>query len=168
MSYEEKRVTTKVYGTLSAGSELLVPVPTTVGSSPQRLHKLAAHTLDHMAEAVKRDLGIELRVASGWRAHRWKSREEYERTLIAKYGSVEEGRRWLAFDSPHETGLAADFGCGGLEPRSATADEQRKTPLSRWLVEHAWEYGWHPYKAEPWHWEFPAPLAAYRTGVAIG
>lgn len=168
MSYDEKRVTTKVYGSLRAGSELLVPVPTSPGHAPQMLHKLAAHGMDPMAAAVKRDLGIELQVASGWRPHRWDSREEYEKTLIARYGSVQEGRLWLAFDSPHETGLAADWGCGGLSPVSATRDAQMQTPLFRWLVAHAWEYGWHPYKMEPWHWEYPIPLAAYQSGVLLG
>lgn len=163
MPYEEQRVRTKVYGHLRKGSPLLVPVPTTEGRSRQVLHWKAAAALLAMSAAVKQDLGYPLLVASGWREHRWEDREEYERVLIARYGSLERGRLFLAFDSPHETGLACDFGCGGLAPVSATIPQQRQTPLHHWLVANAWSYGWHPYKIEPWHWEYPIEsLAAYQ------
>jgi LAS superfamily LD-carboxypeptidase LdcB len=167
MSYEENRVTTKVYGTLKSTSELLVIVPG-VGGKRCRLHKLAAAALAEMAAAVKSDLDIELALASAWRDHRWKSYEDYEQTVIKKYGSVAEGRKWLAFSSPHETGLAMDIGVGGLTPSRATAEKQKQQPLHKWLVEHAYEYGWHPYKREPWHWEYPLSLAAYKSGVDDG
>jgi LAS superfamily LD-carboxypeptidase LdcB len=166
MSYEEKRVLVKIYGSLPASSPLLVDIPTMLGKAQQRLHKLAAEGLGVMAKAAASDLGLVLLGASGWRPHRWASREEYERRLIRQYGSVAQGRRFLAFDSPHETGLALDFGCGGLEPRSSTIVEQRRTPLFHWLVANAWKFGWHPYKVEPWHWEFPMSLEAYHSGDA--
>ena len=119
-----------------------------------------------MSAAAKSDLGFELLGASGWRPHRWASRAQYEQFLIKKYGSVAKGRLYLAFDSPHETGLALDFGCGGLEPSSATIQQQQQTPVFHWLVANAWKFGWHPYKVEPWHWEFPVSVQAYQTGVA--
>ena len=164
MSYEERRVKVAKYGTLPRRSPLLVAIPGT-RDKPRKLHKLAAEAFLAMAVAVKRDLGIELLAASAWRRHRWRSRGHYEETLIAKYGSVRAGRRWLAYNSPHETGLAVDFGVGGLAPSRKTAATQRKTPLHAWLVEHAHEYGWHPYKVEPWHWEFPLTRGAFKTGV---
>jgi D-alanyl-D-alanine dipeptidase len=166
MAYEEKRVTVAYYGTLPGDSPLLVSVPTTPGHAPQRLHTLAAYACQPMAFAVKNDLGITLLIASGWRPHRWASRAQYEATLIQRYGSVAKGRLYLAFDSPHETGLAVDFGCGGLEPRSATIETQRQAPLFHWLVANADRFGWHPYKQEPWHWELPLSLHAYQSGVA--
>ena len=162
-TYNEQRIGVRIYGKLSGDSELLVPVPATGG--PKRLHKGAAAALVRMAEAVLRDLGIELKLASAWRAHRWQSREQYEAVLVAKFGSVAEGRRWLAFDSPHETGLAIDIGVGGLKPSRASVAFQRKQPLHQWMVAHAWEYGFHPYKVEPWHWEFPISREAYASGV---
>lgn len=164
MPYEERRVRVRDYGPLRRGSSLLVDVPTAAGYAQQRIHVLAAHALGHMAESAATDLGVALLVASGWREHRWESREEYERTLIARYGSVAEGRQWLAYDSPHETGLALDFGAGGLAPDRSTMDTQRQTAIHRWLVVHAWEYGWHPYLPEPWHWEWPCPREAWRRG----
>jgi len=165
MSYNERRVKVKNYGTLPARSELLVEVPGTRGK-PRKLHTLAAAAFVEMGEAIFRDLGIEVLAASAWRRHRWRSRTHYEEKLIAKYGSVRAGRRWLAYNSPHETGLAVDFGVGGLAPSRKTAGAQRKTPLHAWLVEHAHEYGWHPYKVEPWHWEFPLSQSAFKSGIA--
>ncbi len=164
MSYEEKRVKVAKYGTTSARSPLLVAIPGTRG--PLKLHCLAAAAFERLSAAIKRDLGIDVKAASAWRPHRWKSRQHYEETLVAKYGSVQAGRKWLAYNSPHETGLAVDFGVGGLEPVSKTAAKQRATPLHAWLVEHAHEYGWHPYKTEPWHWEYPVTTGAFRSGNA--
>ena len=166
MSYEEMRTTVAVFGSLPGDSPLLVPIPTTAGHPPQRLHVLAARAFTPMADAVRTDLGIELLSASGWRPHRWDSREQYESVLVAKYGSVARGRLFLAFDSPHETGLACDFGCGGLLPVSATIAQQERTPMWKWLVANAWRYGWNPYKVEPWHWEHWVDVASYRAGIS--
>ena len=85
--------------------------------------------------------------------------------LIERYGSVERGSVYLAFNSPHETGLAFDIGSGGLSPTSATITQQRQTPLYRWLVEHAHKYGISPYSAEPWHWEVRAPRTIWEQVV---
>jgi LAS superfamily LD-carboxypeptidase LdcB len=166
MAYVERRVTTAYYGTLPGSSSLLIPVPTTPGHRPQRLHTLAANAFQPMAAAVENDLGITLRCASGWRPHRWTSRAQYEAFVIQRYGSVAKGRLYLAFDSPHETGLACDFGCGGLEPRSATIETQKQTPLFHWLIANADKFGWTPYKVEPWHFEHWLSLDSYRSGVA--
>lgn len=161
-SYAERRVSVRVYGTVAKTSTLLVQVPGTCGG--KHLHTLAAQALARMSAASERELGLPLLLASAWRAHRWESRAQYEAVLLAKYGSLAEGRRWLAFDSPHQTGLAIDIGVGGLTPSRASVDAQRRSPLHQWLIAHAWQFGWHPYKVEPWHWEYPMSLAAYRSG----
>ena len=163
MDYEEKRVRVKDYGTMPADSPLLTEIPGT-RDKPRKLHRLAAEAFQKMAARAREELKLELQAASGWRRHRWKSWEHYETTMIKKYGSVKAGRKWLAYNSPHETGLAVDFGVGGLEPNRKTRDKQRKTPLHAWLVEHAAEFGWHPYKNEPWHWEYPISKQAWETG----
>jgi LAS superfamily LD-carboxypeptidase LdcB len=119
-----------------------------------------------MAAAAAHDLGIVLLGASGWRPHRWSSWTAYVNFVTERYGSIEKGRLYLAFDSPHETGLTLDFGCGGLEPRSATIVLQKQTPLFHWLVANADRFGWHPYKVEPWHWEYPVSLSNYKSGIA--
>ncbi len=164
MSYEEKRIRVKNYGVIPKKSPLLVEIPGTGKKKTRRLHKLAAAAFNEMAEAVKNELDIELRVASAWRRHRWRSWEHYEQYVTKKYGSVREGRKWLAYNSPHETGLAVDFGVGGLKPSKATRKQQMQTPLFNWLKENAYRFGWHPYKREPWHWEFPLSKRAWETG----
>lgn len=163
MSYEERRVRVKNYGVLPRNSPLLAEIPST-RRKPLKLHKLAAAAFHKMAEEVMEELGIELKAASAWRRHRWQSWEHFEETMIKKYGSVRAGRKWVAYDSPHETGLAVDFGVGGLEPSRRTATKQRETPLHKWLVENASRFGFHPYKCEPWHWEFSISRKAWETG----
>ncbi|NUN15081.1 MAG: D-alanyl-D-alanine carboxypeptidase family protein [Myxococcales bacterium] len=164
MSYEEKRVRVKEIGRLKADSPLLVVIPSAIAGKEMKLHVLAAAALSTMNHAAHADLGFALAAASGFRPHRWKSRADYEQTMVKKYGSVAEGKKWMAYESPHETGLAIDFGVGGLEPKRATVIAQRKTPLHQWLVTNAWRFGWHPYKNEPWHWEYPIPQIAWQSG----
>lgn len=164
MPYKENRVRVSYYGSLTSNSPLLVPVLTAPGYKQQRLHILAAQAFSPMSNVIEHDLGYKGSIASGWRHHRWISREEYERFLIKKYGSVEKGRLFIGFNSPHETGLAIDFGCGGLTPNTKTIEAQKKTELFKWLVENAYDYGWTPYKIEPWHWEYNIPLEAYKSG----
>jgi len=163
----ERRVRVADFGVLGADSPLLRVVPSVAGKTC-RLHVLAAAALDRMAVACRADVGVVLLVASGHRAHRWKGWAEYERFCVRQYGSLVEGRKWVAFDSPHETGLAIDFGSGGLEPRSVTAAMQRKTVAYKWLAEHAHEYGFTPYLREPWHWEYWIPRAAWESGNFSG
>ena len=163
--YVENRVTTAEFGPLPANSPLLVDVPTAPGHQQQRNHVVTAGYLIKMSAAAEQSLGYPLLIASGWRPHRWTSRAQYEAILIQRYGSVAKGRLYLAFDSPHETGLACDFGCGGLQPVSATIPQQKETPLFKWLVDNAWMFGFTPYKVEPWHWESRISSAAYLSGV---
>lgn len=162
MSYEERRVKVAAYGSLPKSSPVLVKVPGVGG--PRLLHKLAAQGLAELSAAAERDLGFPLQLASGWRHHRWTSRAQYEQVLVQRFGSVAEGVKWLGYDSPHETGLAIDIGVGGLTPSRSTRDHQRQTPLHRWLVANASRFGFHPYKLEPWHWEYPISKLAWETG----
>jgi D-alanyl-D-alanine dipeptidase len=162
---KENRVTVKYYGRLPSDSPLLVPIATAPGHPQQRLHKLATAALAILSAAVQKDLGFPLLIASGWRPHRWTSREQYEAVLIQKYGSVAKGRIYLAFDSPHETGLAMDIGVGGLSPNSATIPQQKQTALYKWLDKNESLYGFTDYSPEPWHKEFHISLNAYKTGI---
>ena len=165
MPHVENRVRVRDYGVLPSDSPLLVPVASPPGVV-SRLHVVAAEAFADLARAALVTVGVEMRVVSGWRAHRWASRDAYEAVLIERYGSVAEGGKWLAFNSPHETGLAMDLQCGGLRPNSATAKQQRDTDLHRWMVARACEFGWTPYLPEPWHWEFNIPRETWLTGKA--
>lgn len=179
MSYREDRVRVSEYGSLPGDSPLLAVVPTVPRKAPQRLHVLAARDLALMSAAARADGMVRLLVTSGWRPRRWATRQAYEAELVRRYAArvrkllgreptreqvLAHGRKYLALASPHETGLALDLLCGGLAPASATAAEQRRRPLHEWLVARAWEFGFTPYEAEPWHWEHRLPMAAYLSG----
>jgi hypothetical protein len=170
--FKERRVKRSELDAVPPGDSRLVAIPG-VNNSARKLHALAAAAFQSMREAIA-EAGVastwdegakpfeaadDIKGASGWRKHRWKSREQYEKVVTKKYGSVREGRKWLGYQSPHETGLAIDFGVGGLWPTKKTRKKQAKTELYTWLVDNAWEYGFTPYKLEPWHWEFRLPLA---------
>ena len=154
------------YGVMPRESKLLRPIASVGG--PHQLHWRAAEAFDALAKAVNVALKIELKAVSAWRVHRWRSRSDYEAYVRRNYPSLAEGRKWVAFDSPHETGLAVDIGVGGLWPTRNTVDAQRRRPLHKWLVRHAAAYGWMPYTAEPWHWEFPIDTAEYRAEAGAG
>ncbi len=63
--------------------------------------------------------------------------------------------------SPHHTGRAVDIFVGRAPgaPSSASTDRQhvqwqRAQAPYRWLVCNASRFGFYPYNAEPWHWEY--------------
>lgn len=166
----EDRVSRRVYPALSRSDPRLVAVPgvalvggKAVPGKDRRLHHAAAAALASLNKAAVLAGFDPILVASGWRPHRWRSREHYEQTLLRRYGSVRNGRKWLAFASPHETGLAIDIGTNGLWPTRKTVDRQRAEPFFAWLCEHASEHGWTPYNAEPWHWECNVGLDIFGT-----
>jgi hypothetical protein len=74
---------------------------------------------------------------------------------VEKYGSEKAATRWVAPPgrSAHHTGRAIDFYVGGSNS-SANAARQRTLTPYRWLVCNALRFGFTPYAAEPWHWEF--------------
>jgi|GEM_PF-1867933 len=160
--YMQRRVRVDNYGRMRRSSVLLEDVPSAT-QRPRRMHKLAATALRAMIDAAKED-GLDLKVQSGWRAHRWKSKSHYKSEMKRRYGSVSRGRRLVAYQSPHETGLAVDFGSEGLFPTSRTRKQQFSSPGFVWLKANAWRFGFHPYQYEPWHWEFPISRRAWVLG----
>ena len=146
------RVRVADYGRLERDDPRLVSVPSTPGRQC-RLHWAAAAVVRALMDEWYDGRRAPLLVCSGWREHRWASREQYEGTLISRYGSVERGRVYLAYDSPHETGLALDWGSAGLWPDSRMVLAQRATVVFSWLRDHAPPRDLHNYQPEPWHWE---------------
>lgn len=182
MSYQQNRVYVRDYASLPDDSPLLAPVPTAPGHKPQKAHVLVVRALVPMSSYVQARLGFPLLVASGKRRHRWASVQAYEDELVKQYAAaaakklghdptraeiVAYGREYLAFWSAHETGLALDFGCGGLEPVSATIAKQKKTKLWQLLHDHASDFGFTPYFPEPWHWELHVARGQYWTPPAL-
>jgi len=74
---------------------------------------------------------------------------------VEKYGSEKAATKWVAppGHSAHHTGRAIDFYVGGSNS-STNAAKQRTLVPYRWLVCNALRFGFTPYAAEPWHWEF--------------
>lgn len=159
--WKSNRVRTYHYGGSLVGEDadrLLVKV-----QGNKKLHVLVAARYHAMKAAAKKD-GFNLRLASAWRRHKWKSWEHYEKKMIAGWGSVRAGRRIIAYNSPHETGMALDLGCHGIKPTSKTIPYQKTTKLYKWMKNNAHKFGFSPYKVEPWHWECRLPYQAFITG----
>ena len=122
------------------------------------LHRLAAQMWQALVAAARAD-GVPapyLEVVSGYRSSERQS-QLWERAL-AKYGSPEAARRWVAppGHSPHQSGRAVDCHLG-VANDSENVDAQRATPAYQWLTRHAATYGFYPYDVEPWHWEYNPP-----------
>ena len=171
--FTENRVYIRDFGNLPRSSPLLVPVPTYPHAKGQQyLHVLAAKRLKALSKAAARDGFPDIKIASGWRPHAWTSWDQYVDFVTRKYGSLAEGRKKVAYNSPHETGLAIDFGYGGVAPYFKAIDnpfglsnaQQKQTPFYKWLVKNAHKFGLTPYKYEAWHWEVNIPKYAWETG----
>ena len=162
--FTENRVRRNTFGALPSNSPLLVPIPS-VGTT-RKVHTLAAKRLAVMNRAwvAANPSKPPFKAASGWRPHRWKSRKQYVDTMNVRYGSLREGRKWVAYASPHETGLAVDFGNNGLTPKKAQISRMLREPAYRWLQQNAYKYGFSPYKNEPWHWEVQMPRDNWNSG----
>ena len=151
----------RIYPIVEPAPNLLVPVAIPFRRHPRahiRLHHAAyaAYTrLKRAAETagVPPDL---LTIVSG---HRNVATQTvlWERAL-ARYGSPAAARVYVAppGGSPHHTGRAIDFYLG-VPNDSANIAALRGTPAHRWLVCNAGRFGFTPYAAEPWHWEFNPP-----------
>ena len=80
---------------------------------------------------------------------------EYQKQLRA--ASPNAGSAALAVNfSPHFTGRALDIYVGGDPVSTEDANRllQTNTPVYRWLVANAPQFGFCPYFYEPWHWEY--------------
>ena len=156
----ENRVRRNVYGALPKNSPLLVRLP-----GGQKVHVLVKKRFDLMNRDFVQQTGLQpFTVASGWRRHRWKGRAHYEAAMIKLYGSVAEGRKYRAYASPHETGLAIDLRGNGIDTKRGRIATMRRLPAYRWLTQNAYKYGFSPYKLEPWHWELQVPRDSWATG----
>ena len=99
---------------------------------------------------------------------------EAERAALPGGPLGPEAARWLARRigvwlgapgfSNHNDGRALDLHCrlaGGrtLGARRTDIPGWHASWLHAWLASHAAAYGFHPYRAEPWHWDHRGPSA---------
>jgi hypothetical protein len=141
--------------------DLLVRVAVPFLNHPRahvRLHHSAYRAYTRLKRAAA-DAGVEpalLTIVSGYRSVR-NQKALWERAL-ARYGSPAAARIYVAppGGSPHHSGRAIDFYLG-IPNDSANISALRGTAAYRWLVCNAARFGFTPYSAEPWHWEFNPP-----------
>jgi outer membrane protein OmpA-like peptidoglycan-associated protein len=128
---------------------------------PRQLHRDAYAAYQRLKAAAEAD-GIPanlLTMTSGYRSVA--SQQALWEAALQKYGSPQAARRWVAppGGSPHHTGRAIDFNLGGRN-NSENVAQLRQTAAYRWLVCNASRFGFFPYAAEPWHWEYNPPAGA--------
>jgi len=131
-----------------------------VPTQPVRLHRAAYAAYRQMKAAAEAD-GLPrdvLTVTSGYRSS-LEQRPLWEDAL-RRYGT--QATKYVAppGSSPHQTGRAIDLWLGvrfGRDPRNIPAIAA--TPAHQWLLCNAARFGFTPYLAEPWHWEYNPPGA---------
>jgi hypothetical protein len=125
------------------------PVP---GQPSFKLHPEAKDAFVRMRDAARAD-GVELRIGSAWR-----SRAQQQQIAANNPNPNAVAQR----TSAHSYGLAVDLNVSvpGLRVREITTRPMQnvidiyRTPAYKWMALHAREYGWFPYRREPWHWEY--------------
>jgi LAS superfamily LD-carboxypeptidase LdcB len=156
---EERRISPVVEPPASA----LVTVERRHGG-PRLLHRDTYAAYQRLKAAAEAD-GIPanvLTIVSGYRSVA--SQRALWETALLKYGSPQAARHWVAppGGSPHHTGRAIDFYLGGRNI-SENVGQLRRTAAYHWLVCNAVRFGFYPYAAEPWHWEYNPPAAPAGT-----
>ena len=118
IKYKENRVRLFSFDQLAGDSSLLVPVPRKYKrnkSKNVRIHVLFLPRFIAMNEAwikTPQSKGKYLQVTgggTGWRKRRFTDYKTYEAFLRRKYGSISHGKKMIAYNSPHYTGLAIDL-----------------------------------------------------------
>ena len=132
------------------------------------LHRLAAAAWRALVDEA-RAAGIQaplLLPVSGYRSFEEQNTlwQETLQDALRKYPSekeaIREARRWRAppGHSAHQSGRAIDFYLGGRNKSSESAIAFLRTlPAYQWLAANAQRFGFYPYPAEPWHWEYNPP-----------
>jgi hypothetical protein len=167
--FEEARVRVSDYKSLVGTENILIPYPCSVSGRKALVHKLVAKRLDAMNSAwLSENPGKQpILINNGFRPQKKMSEEEFNRRLDDKYkgtGGVSEGRKWNAYYSPHETGMAVDMGSNNLSPDPPTNEQQKQTFFYKWLRNNAHKFGFTPYKFEAWHWECRLPRESWSSG----
>lgn len=133
-----------------------------VDEAGHRLDTGAADAYLALLQAARLD-GIEapsLEIVSAYRSR--ERQQELWDAALRKYGSAEAARKWVAppGGSGHEKGRAIDFNIGGMGLDKDGADKMREHPAFKWLEKNGGRFGFKPYSAEPWHWEYKGSIEA--------
>lgn len=136
----------------------VVQVPRVSGGNIP-LHRLAARALEAMQRAARAE-GIAaplLLPTSGYRSSAQQAKL-WKDALAKAGGDAKEARKWVAppGGSAHQSGRAVDLYLG-LQNAKENVAALRKTAAWQWLQPNAVRFGFYPYGAEPWHWEYNPP-----------
>jgi LAS superfamily LD-carboxypeptidase LdcB len=156
------------------------PVVKVPGQSPHQLFAEARDAFGRMHAAAKAD-GVDLVILSSWR-----SRARQAAASAAQPNPNAVARK----ASAHMYGLAIDVRMGvpglpikeintrvdrataakaGTEAKMGNLVRMYRSPVYKWLALRAREFGWYPYRNEPWHWEYNPPgLKARFEGTTRG
>lgn len=133
---------------------VVVPVP---DQSSHKLYPEARDMFVQMRNAASAE-GIQLHIRSSWR----------NQQIQEQLRENQPNPKAVARLSAHMYGLAIDLRLGmpGLNIREANTRTPEKmanivrmyrSPVYKWMALRAREFGWYPYRREPWHWEYNPP-----------
>jgi D-alanyl-D-alanine carboxypeptidase len=133
-------------------------VETLPGQTQHQLFAEARDAFVRLRDAAAAD-GVRLIVTSSWRSRK-KQAGLSQRQSNAK--AVARGR------SAHMYGLAVDLrlsvpGLPVAEANTRTSEKMAnlvrmyRSPVYKWMALRGREFGWYPYRREPWHWEYNPP-----------
>jgi D-alanyl-D-alanine dipeptidase len=150
-------------------TKVVVEVPNNPGRKAY-LHPEARDAFVRMRDAAAL-AGISLAIGSSWRsAQRQRSIAKHQPNPKAVAGKR----------SAHMYGLAVDLrlsvpGLPVWEANTRACNKKTKvcehmanivrmyrSPVYKWMALHGREFGWFPYRREPWHWEYNPPGFAQR------
>ncbi len=126
-----------------------------------QVNELAADQLKAMVNAAN-ESGVTLYLTSGYISY--ETQDDYFNDRASMVGEAEANKVIAkAGFSEHQTGLAFDFSDNASG--TATTVAFAETDAGRWLIEHAWEYGFvmrYPegkeavtgYSYQPWHYRY--------------
>ncbi|MFC3816724.1 peptidoglycan-binding protein [Lysobacter sp. GCM10012299] len=159
------------------------PVP---GQSGHRLYAEARDAFVRMRDAAQKD-GVKLAILSSWRS------PSHQAKLSANQRNPNAVARGI---SAHMYGLAIDLRMSvpallvletctrgfekctsadranpakaGLPTKMANLVRMYRSPVYKWMLLRARDFGWYPYRNEPWHWEYNPPglKARFEADVA--
>lgn len=132
---------------------------------PKPLHRDAAAAYLDMVAAARAD-GIQaplLDILSGYRSDAeqkpiWEKQLAKQRAANPKASEAEVkalARKWVAPPgfSNHRSGRTVDLNMGFAYEKKLIPKMQASA-AHKWLVANAAKFGFYPYEAEPWHWEY--------------
>lgn len=153
----ERRVKSAVYGE---------PLPEELVDVGRYVHTFAAEAYERLKAAAIGD-GVpadHMEIVSGYRSvskqkaiwARGLAKTKRKNPNISENEAVKLTRKWVAKPggSAHHTGLALDFAVPGVGQRGEVS---KRSDTYAWMCKNAAGFGFYPYLAEGWHWEYNPP-----------